>query len=980
MRTAGRTDRITLLLTGFLVLFIPLWFFNSLLKTAMERTRESASGLLREDIMQTAEHVRLIMQPAKYVKEVLREVHREVLPRITPDLIRMRPDEDFGKDIFDARLPEKLLQEMRKRGLDAILVHVNGSEFASSNTWFCDDLIKQCHELKQLALEQSFLNYHTANSLFQQYYQKVWPKHFHPSPYLTSVLQSSADRKYCFAWLSRFTEMIGSHDRVEESFTDYFGQQSIYYYSYSCMSAVNMHGAYTIIVPQKAIDPAAILKRAAGVSKAGLTVSIVETAGLKAGFVDTPEGLEFYAKPPSEFWSHYLFSRSSGQAIERRQKANLTIRFSGTFNPELKNQKLQFSRFRFLAAMALMTYVFWAFRCWLFGFELQLSTRRKLALILGIIVILPVLGVGVLTFLALQASSRVMENHLVHQTLNSVRELAILNDENSLRQVAAGLELKRRLEANGSNEKDLVKLLVQPGEARSWITTWTNSMTHGDENGLIEQYSGFLDKVVANRLVNSLIEKYMDSLGIENRNPGGKMQNFSRTMTLGIMENYITPELEEAWIVHENTAQRELSHTADTSKAILLLIKDIKNRYRLLYQRLSNYNEAIYRYLSHRATYDPFWFVKRGRYGDVSLGVRLRKILDLFMFGWPTETLLLPEMSANFDRALSTQEMGQSIIRKGNDFEVRAWRYKEGESAIISAIGKNRGANFEFAGLATGMLFPFLTGYALLLLYFITSIIVEFINGPVRIINHGIDALSREEYGVMIASFSEDEFDKVTRAFNEMSNALKQREMIKRYVSGVLVQQMQSSDMSSLAHEGKLIKVAILASDIRGFTSISEKYSPAEVVEMLNSYFTLMEQAISEFGGAIDKYIGDAVQAVFYEDPQAECPSLRACRAALRMRQKLRNLNLERTSQGLFAIDNGIGIDSGMVISGSIGSETGRKDFTVTGRIIEQAAQLESQTKNTESRILVSHEVFNEAATAIKTREFSRDAMELISA
>jgi len=74
------------------------------------------------------------------------------------------------------------------------------------------------------------------------------------------------------------------------------------------------------------------------------------------------------------------------------------------------------------------------------------------------------------------------------------------------------------------------------------------------------------------------------------------------------------------------------------------------------------------------------------------------------------------------------------------------------------------------------------------------------------------------------------------------------------------------------------------------------------------------------------------------------------------MRRKLKELNRERERQGLFALENGIGVATGVAISGSIGSRTGRKDFTIIGRVTEQAAQLEARTVNTTSRILVCNE------------------------
>jgi len=269
---------------------------------------------------------------------------------------------------------------------------------------------------------------------------------------------------------------------------------------------------------------------------------------------------------------------------------------------------------------------------------------------------------------------------------------------------------------------------------------------------------------------------------------------------------------------------------------------------------------------------------------------------------------------------------------------------------MLVAIGQSRSKGI--GQLAISMIFPVLTGYAILLIMVLSLLFAEFIIKPVNIFSEGIQKLSKEEYGIIIDKFSNDEFSLMTSAFNKMSAALRQREMIKRLVSEKLIEQVESSDKAE-KNKTEEVEISVVASDIRGFTSISEKFSPSEVVELLNNYFTAMEKAISEHHGVIDKYIGDAIQAVFYEKQGMAKPAERACSSALAMRSQLQQLNKRRAEEGLFPLENGIGIATGRAVSGSIGSENGRKDFTIVGRITEQAASLESATINVKSRILV---------------------------
>ncbi|MDD2999650.1 MAG: hypothetical protein PHV05_11365, partial [Candidatus Riflebacteria bacterium] len=101
-----------ILITAFLVLLIPIVFFNTLLKTSLARNRETEMNMLRETVLQTADKIKAQMKPTAYVEEIVRNVHREVLPEVTPELLKMHPAVDFGKKEFSDRLPEKLLKSL----------------------------------------------------------------------------------------------------------------------------------------------------------------------------------------------------------------------------------------------------------------------------------------------------------------------------------------------------------------------------------------------------------------------------------------------------------------------------------------------------------------------------------------------------------------------------------------------------------------------------------------------------------------------------------------------------------------------------------------------------------------------------------------------------------------------------------------------------------------------------------------------------
>lgn len=153
--------------------------------------------------------------------------------------------------------------------------------------------------------------------------------------------------------------------------------------------------------------------------------------------------------------------------------------------------------------------------------------------------------------------------------------------------------------------------------------------------------------------------------------------------------------------------------------------------------------------------------------------------------------------------------------------------------------------------------------------------------------------------------------------------------------------------------KGERKKVAILFSDIRGFTSVSESKSPEEIVFELNEYFDEMEKAISFEFGTVDKFIGDAVMAVFGGVIALENPSLSAFNSSIAMIKRLETLNTKRESRNLPKIRIGIGLHYGEVYMGSIGSKS-RKDFTVIGDTVNTTSRLESLCKEFKVKIIFS--------------------------
>ncbi len=182
------------------------------------------------------------------------------------------------------------------------------------------------------------------------------------------------------------------------------------------------------------------------------------------------------------------------------------------------------------------------------------------------------------------------------------------------------------------------------------------------------------------------------------------------------------------------------------------------------------------------------------------------------------------------------------------------------------------------------------------------------------------------------------------------------RRMLSQYVSpAVLAEVVDRYDEHVRAEVGTEERMTILFSDIRGFTTISEGFSPEQVVEMLNRYLSELSEAIFFHEGTLDKFIGDAIMAFWGAPIRVPDHAERAVSAALAMQERLEILNQALLSEGLPALRTGVGLHTGSVILGNIGSER-KLDYTVIGDNVNLASRLEGLTSHYGCPVLISED------------------------
>ena len=200
----------------------------------------------------------------------------------------------------------------------------------------------------------------------------------------------------------------------------------------------------------------------------------------------------------------------------------------------------------------------------------------------------------------------------------------------------------------------------------------------------------------------------------------------------------------------------------------------------------------------------------------------------------------------------------------------------------------------------------------------------------------------------------------------DISNEKRMKSTMSRYMDADLAEQLMDGGESLLGGQESI--GTVLFSDIRSFTTLTEELGAQGIVGLLNEYFTIMVDCVQNEGGMLDKFIGDAMMAIFGTPfPHDDDPD-RAVRAAIAMMNDLNDYNMRRAKEGKLPIDHGMGLNTDNIMSGNIGSPK-RMDYTVIGDGVNLAARVESACKKYGAHILTTEYSFNAFKATYRTRQ-----------
>lgn len=315
------------------------------------------------------------------------------------------------------------------------------------------------------------------------------------------------------------------------------------------------------------------------------------------------------------------------------------------------------------------------------------------------------------------------------------------------------------------------------------------------------------------------------------------------------------------------------------------------------------------------------------------------------------------QLRAIAEKAIQRRTSGSLVNRLDDRIELQNWLYYEDLPVIIAAR-----ASIPAIPLQSPIYFILplaLFAYAVLAMALLSDSLTEALLVPVQTLLAFVGSIQKDQLNVRAEIKSGDEFTELADSFNRMSTGLCQRAKMRRFVSEKLFESLDNSRPETTG----LATVTILSSDIRGFTSISEQYPPEEIVSLLNDYLSLMEDAITSYGGSIEKIVGDAIIAAFYQNDSGENSAVRACMAALAMRQRLDEFNSNRQKQQRFTLETGIGLATGDAVLGFAGTTARRREFFLLGDVVQRAETLESLTRTgTVSKVFADSETCGLAA------------------
>jgi len=300
-------------------------------------------------------------------------------------------------------------------------------------------------------------------------------------------------------------------------------------------------------------------------------------------------------------------------------------------------------------------------------------------------------------------------------------------------------------------------------------------------------------------------------------------------------------------------------------------------------------------------------------------------------------------------------------------------------SALLSADPEL--GNQIISGLLIQILFIATTG--VVAAFLLSLFVSKSVSAPIKELENAMQEVAKGNLEVNINVVSNDEIGTLGEGFGRMVTGLKESEVVKESFGKYISREVRDEILAgNVPLDGEMKRATMLFSDLRGFTPFVESTHPKKVVAIMNQYFSEMAEAIKENQGLILQFVGDEIEAVFGAPvPYDDHPDM-AVRAALAMKQRLESLNKRLRTQNIQPIRHGIGVHTGAVLAGIIGSKE-RSSYALVGDTVNLASRIQDLTKDFSCQIILSqttHDLITgsyemEQLSAVKVKGKSQDVM-----
>lgn len=952
----------------FLVLYLPVLFFRDQVIQLNQKESFAALTELKDQLLQEVSDFQSDLQPVHYIENAFKNSQEELIQVIGEEGNAWKNDENgeitLNSEIFNKYLVDEFKS---KYGIELLFTASTDEKIRKRNLTTANFFVKSSMNNAELA--NLLLMCGLKTSAREKYFEAMGLSKTQSSE-SNKAFDKKADELHfgLTKIFSTFPSTLPSSGIVNVYFSDHYGFQKLFVFHNSLKKDGRFLGAFTAGAIESSMDIGQLVKQAVQGHGKDLKREIWKSDHqVKSDFWETGSRIYCAGSIPADFISLIQSQKGTNLAVI---DAKLVVSAHTPTNKQLIVILQLIDKFGLLIFMLFFTSCVYSY---LYGFSLPIRLRRKFLLIMGSILVPPALLISLFSFLTSQRMEAERFNLAKNKLLKKTHELELLYKESLARQTISSLWFKRLFSRLGGSPLTDHKLGKQLYEnlGRTFLP------------GVFYDYKGhFLDckkfgatsyKSIDQLVLNNCI-RYLNNLrSLDKGEKAVRSQLQQAQLADGVLGDLFQIMSPSQVLANELQTNANMVKATLLAKATFLLLPDLTaspvkpsaigffpiprsaNFFSLVVSRPDFPHRLL-----HQIDEDS----------EIFLGMAVRDSYEIEDYRFLEHSRGWPDLRELFANAMKVKASGVKASEEKGITRIQAWVYDQSSEVVIVGmclLSQNPSSRFFFLALPMAVV-----AFVLIALLILSEIMAGLFLGPVGTLERGATEIAATgDFSTTVAIESNDEFDFMGRAFNQMVSGLLQRSRLTRFVSDRLVKNIGRDSNKEASLISEKLQVTVLCSDLRDFTTISESNDPESVVEMLNQYFTEMEVAIKAGGGVIDRFIGDAIIAVFYPDSCENTPSS-ACEAAMLMRKSLQKLNHARAGEGKFKIENGIGIATGPVISGRIGRSGGRQEFTVTGKVVGLANELESCSKSAfVSRIVVDDETRRQTESLLKFEALS---------